>query len=89
MILDNFFIDVCDVANILAFQFPELLLPTILPSPNSATRLQGETLELVITNNRKASNNTISNLHLCDHYLLSLAYILSCLSSNSPSPISH
>lgn len=65
IILDNFIIDILDIANILASQFLELILPMNLSSPNSSIHFQGETLEFVIT-------NIISNIHLYDHYLLSL-----------------
>lgn len=62
IILDNFIIDILDVANILASKFLELILPMNLSSPNSSIHFQGE---FVIT-------NIISNIHPYDHYLLSL-----------------
>lgn len=62
IILGNFIINILDVANILASKFLELILPMNLSSPNSSIHFQGK---FVIT-------NIISNIHLYDHYLLSL-----------------
>lgn len=56
-------------------QYFDLVIPWA-PHPNEsvlpdlATHFQGETLDLVITNNFSASNNSTSNSQLCFHYFL-------------------
>lgn len=71
----------------LGLSIPLTSLVEVLPYPNSATHFQGQTLDLVITDNCDASSNPdFKRLPLWPLHPLFPAHILSCASSNSPSP---